>query len=55
MKNFLFCIPLNQRKAETLYSKSQKGKNSFPPTPFLFALLLFGLRPIFLRGFYFII
>jgi len=44
-------VSLNQRKAETLYFNSQKGKNSFPQTPFLFALLLFGLHPIFLRGF----
>jgi len=33
--------------------KARADKNSFPPTPFLFALLPFGLRPIFLRGFYF--
>ncbi|MFA6320202.1 MAG: hypothetical protein WCX66_04735, partial [archaeon] len=44
-------VSLNQRKAETLYSNSQKGKNSFPQTPFFFALLLFGLRLIFLRGY----
>jgi hypothetical protein len=28
----------------------QAGKNSFPQTPFLFALLLFGLRLIFFGG-----
>jgi len=56
---FLFCLPLTRGSAETLPSQlrlrrdEQTGTNSFSQTLFLFAILLFGLRLIFLRGYKF--
>ena len=43
-KIFLFCLPLNRGKAETLshpqsrFAGQQAGKNSFPPGPLFFLL-----------------
>jgi len=56
---FVFLLIKEKRKRSILNRKMAKAcpersrTDSFPQTPFLFALLLFGLRPIFLRGFYF--